>query len=73
MGQGIFSLKRALFMIAVMGASLMAFQPAVAADAKLSDEALEGLKFRSVGPYRGGRSTTVVGVPSDPMTAIINK
>jgi len=68
MGQGIFSLKRALFMIAVMGASLMTFQPAVAADAKLSDEALEGLKFRSVGPYRGGRSTTVVGVPSDPMT-----
>ncbi len=26
----------------------------------------EGLKYRLVGPFRGGRSTTVVGVPAEP-------
>ena len=33
-------------------------------DAKL----YKGLKFRSIGPFRGGRSVAVAGVPSDPMT-----
>ena len=33
-------------------------------DAKL----MEGMKYRLVGPYRGGRSLTAVGVPSDPNT-----
>ncbi|HEX8724672.1 MAG TPA: glycosyl hydrolase [Gemmatimonadaceae bacterium] len=27
-----------------------------------------GLHWRSIGPYRGGRVTTVVGVPSEPLT-----
>jgi hypothetical protein len=27
-----------------------------------------GLSYRMIGPYRGGRVTTVTGVPSEPMT-----
>src|SRR6185312_9234417 len=27
-----------------------------------------GLHWRSIGPYRGGRVTTVVGVPTQPLT-----
>jgi hypothetical protein len=27
---------------------------------------LKGLQFRSIGPYRGGRSVAVAGVPSQP-------
>ncbi len=30
-------------------------------------QALEGLKWRLVGPYRGGRVTTVAGVPDQPL------
>ncbi|MFQ5604879.1 MAG: glycosyl hydrolase [bacterium] len=33
------------------------------------DESLyQALKYRSIGPYRGGRSAAVTGVPGDPMT-----
>jgi len=28
----------------------------------------KGLKFRNIGPFRGGRSVAVAGVPSNPMT-----
>ena len=27
-----------------------------------------GLKYRCIGPFRGGRSAAVTGVPGDPMT-----
>ena len=37
----------------------------VHADAPGSD-ALDGLKWREIGPYRGGRVTTVTGVPGNP-------
>src|SRR5437660_1063682 len=30
------------------------------------DELLKGMKFRNIGPYRGGRSLTASGVPGDP-------
>jgi photosystem II stability/assembly factor-like uncharacterized protein len=40
-----------------------------AANAQQYDPKLmEGMKYRLVGPYRGGRSLTAVGVPSDPST-----
>jgi photosystem II stability/assembly factor-like uncharacterized protein len=32
----------------------------------LAPEALRGLEWRSIGPYRGGRSVAVAGVPSQP-------
>src|SRR4249919_907747 len=43
--------------------------PAVAAMMPSVDPALfKGLKYRLVGPSRGGRVTTVTGVPSQPRT-----
>ncbi len=32
------------------------------------EDSLKGLEFRSIGPYRGGRSAAVCGVPDDPLT-----
>ena len=34
----------------------------------IDDKALAGLRFRNVGPARGGRVTAVAGVPSEPFT-----
>jgi hypothetical protein len=48
--------------------ALLAFAlvPAMAAQ---TEEALwKGLKYRSIGPYRGGRVLAVSGVPGDPNT-----
>lgn len=36
--------------------------------AQKPDQAIEALKFRNVGPIRGGRVTTVTGVPDQPAT-----
>src|SRR5712672_1701375 len=30
------------------------------------DEQLKGLKYREIGPFRGGRSLTASGIPGDP-------
>ncbi len=35
---------------------------------KFDKEMLEGLEYRSIGPYRGGRSAAVTGVPGHPAT-----
>jgi photosystem II stability/assembly factor-like uncharacterized protein len=34
-------------------------------------ELYEGLKYRLIGPFRGGRSTTVTGIPSQPHTFLM--
>lgn len=40
---------------------------AKSAETKSKDElAIQAMEWRNVGPYRGGRATTVVGVPSQP-------
>lgn len=45
------------------------FAPARAPGAASFDSArFGGLHWRSIGPYRGGRVTTVVGVPTQPLT-----
>jgi len=36
--------------------------------AAVDTERLDGLEYRNVGPFRGGRSTTATGVPGDPFT-----
>src|ERR1044071_4060913 len=47
-------------------------KPAMAAPMASVDPALfKGLKYRLVGPSRGGRVTTVTGVPSQPRTFYI--
>ena len=32
------------------------------------NQALEAVKFRTIGPFRGGRANGVAGVVSDPLT-----
>ncbi len=38
------------------------------AEAQLAEEALQGMKYRFIGPHRGGRVTAVTGVPSEDFT-----
>ncbi|HLJ13410.1 MAG TPA: hypothetical protein VKV15_02860 [Bryobacteraceae bacterium] len=33
-----------------------------------ADPMFKGMRYRSIGPYRGGRSLTVAGIPGDPYT-----
>jgi len=37
-------------------------------DAKPEEKAFKGMKYRLIGPFRGGRSLTAVGIPGDPTT-----
>jgi photosystem II stability/assembly factor-like uncharacterized protein len=46
---------------------LLAQIPVSAQQKETETNPLKGLKWRSIGPYRGGRSTAVAGVPSQPM------
>ena len=50
-------------------------QPAAAASdsdadesAKPEEKAFKGMKYRLIGPFRGGRSLTAAGIPGDPTT-----
>src|SRR6266576_2580400 len=40
----------------------------IPAPAKKEDTVFKGLKYRPIGPYRGGRSLTASGIPGDPNT-----
>ena len=55
------ALYRTLFAAAFCGAAMTA-PPASAVDPSL----LDGLEYRLVGPWRGGRVTAVTGVPGNP-------
>ena len=37
-------------------------------DSKPEDKVFKGMKYRMIGPFRGGRSLTAAGVPGDPTT-----
>ena len=50
-----------------MGASLLV-SPASAVDGIINEDNLKGIEYREVGPFRGGRVTTVVGVVGDNQT-----
>src|SRR3989441_13062107 len=54
---------RAAFFAAVILA-LLASYPAAAQ--QFDQNLFKGMKWRSIGPYRGGRSLAVAGVPGDP-------
>ena len=56
------------FAVMLIVFSLFFYFPKTQAQQKASDNAnmLKGLKWRQIGPYRGGRSTAVTGVPSLP-------
>src|SRR2546426_12748958 len=40
----------------------------IAAPPKKEDPVFKGLKYRPIGPFRGGRSLTASGIPGDPNT-----
>jgi len=53
----------------LLGSFMMTPQPVVAQKKITFDESLfNKLEYRSIGPYRGGRSAAVTGIPGDPMT-----
>src|SRR2546427_1858662 len=39
-----------------------------AAPTKNEDPLFKGMKYRAIGPFRGGRSLTAAGIPGDPTT-----
>ena len=62
-----FNLKRAAVTLTFLLISLLAL-PLLAADETSKDDAfLDGLEWRLIGPYRGGRVTTAVGVADNPL------
>ena len=48
---------------------LVLFLPAAGSAQTYDTTYYNGLEFRSIGPYRGGRSAAVTGVPGQPMKA----
>src|SRR5690348_18513797 len=48
--------------------ALIPIQASAATSPVAQVKPLEGLKYRLVGPFRGGRATGVAGVPGDPNT-----
>ena len=59
---------RTLMAVSVGLAVVMLCGAFVASAQTFDDKALAGMKYRLVGPYRGGRALTAVGVPSQPNT-----
>ena len=43
-------------------------KPGDEADSKPEDKLFKGMKYRLIGPFRGGRSLTASGIPGDPTT-----
>jgi len=54
-------------MTGIVGVSLIG-APASAVDGIINEDNLKGIEYREVGPFRGGRVTTVVGVVGDNQT-----
>src|SRR5215510_3104848 len=54
----------ASFVLLVLLATLLNAAPAQ--ENKYAPSLLKGMQWRSIGPYRGGRSTAVAGVTSQP-------
>jgi photosystem II stability/assembly factor-like uncharacterized protein len=64
---GIKSALLTYVMTGIVGAGLVS-APANAVDGIINEDNLKGLEYRLVGPYRGGRVTTVTGVVGDNQT-----
>lgn len=62
----LFNSKRSVFAISLL-LSLLPWPVLAEVAARVDTAMLEGLEWREVGPYRGGRVTTVAGVPDKPM------
>src|SRR5438128_12638620 len=63
------NLRRFNFSLAILAVALLSWPAAVTVSAQQYNENLfKGMKWRSIGPYRGGRVLAVSGVPGDPYT-----
>ena len=63
------NLRRANFFLAILAVALLSLPAAVTVSAQQYNENLfKGMKWRSIGPFRGGRVLAVTGVPGDPYT-----
>lgn len=62
-----FNPKPSVFTIAVLLLSLLSWQALAEVEADDETAFLKGLEWRMIGPYRGGRVTTVTGVADKPM------
>ncbi|HZW59479.1 MAG TPA: hypothetical protein VFE85_04230, partial [Woeseiaceae bacterium] len=59
------ALRRSLYTLSLLAVCITGFATHAA---RAADEALiDGLEYRLIGPWRGGRVTTVTGVADDPM------
>ena len=62
-------MTRARFIIRTLSVIVMAgsiFAASAARAQKVDEAQLKGLKWRQIGPFRGGRSLTAVGIPGNP-------
>src|SRR5437667_9426463 len=63
------NLRRFNFSLAILAVALLSWPAAVTVSAQQYNENLfKGMKWRGIGPYRGGRVLAVSGVPGDPYT-----
>src|SRR5712691_5353572 len=61
--------RRTNFFWAILAVALLSLPAAVTVSAQQYNENLfKGMKWRSIGPFRGGRVLAVTGVPGDPYT-----
>jgi photosystem II stability/assembly factor-like uncharacterized protein len=58
----------ALIFLSLVSGAVRAQQAASAAASPIDPKSYSGMKWRLVGPFRGGRALSVVGVPSQPNT-----
>ncbi|HEX7531346.1 MAG TPA: hypothetical protein VF333_09395, partial [Pyrinomonadaceae bacterium] len=54
-------------MLSVISVSAQRRQPSAPASTQSQADPLKALQWRQIGPFRGGRSTAVAGVASQPM------
>lgn len=60
------NLRRVVSAVILVAAAFVTSAPLAAQT--YDEKLLQGLKYRLIGPYRGGRALTAVGVPSEPNT-----
>src|SRR5437763_12864479 len=60
--------KHAVFSVFLLLASLAGLKQVSLQAQTLDEKALKGMKWRQIGPFRGGRALAVTGVAGDPET-----
>jgi photosystem II stability/assembly factor-like uncharacterized protein len=60
--------RYAVFLLGFLGALFMLLAAGISVAQQFNENLFKGMKWRSIGPFRGGRVLAVAGVPSDPST-----